>query len=95
MANNAPTVTIAIPGIEAILDRLEALEAKLDQAGATSSQSLEPLCVGREGAAQMLDSSLSSVDQWRKDGLLKAVYLDTKPRFAVDDLRKFVESRKA
>jgi hypothetical protein len=59
-----------------------------DPAGATAA----PLLVGRDEAATMLNISTSTLDRWRKNGILPVVELPgAAPMFSRKALRKFVD----
>jgi excisionase family DNA binding protein len=52
------------------------------------------LLVTREEAARLLSVSPSTIDQLRRDGELEVVYIGSAPRFPVEGLRRFCESRR-
>ncbi len=74
-----------------IMARFDAIEAALtSQATPPDLEHPEPLVVDRPGAAKMLHSSVSSVDNWRRNGSLPYIQLGSKPMFLVADIEAFV-----
>jgi excisionase family DNA binding protein len=55
---------------------------------------LTPLVVDEHQAAQMLGISTRTLWDYRKSGEIPVIRLGRLVRFAVDDLRKFIESKR-
>ena len=55
---------------------------------------IEPLLVTRDDAARLLSVSIRKLDLWVDRGLIPKWKLDRVVRFAVDDLRAFVQKHK-
>jgi excisionase family DNA binding protein len=55
---------------------------------------LTPLAVDETQAAKMLGISVRTLWEYRKNGEIPVVRLGRLVRFSVDDLRKFIESKR-
>lgn len=69
--------------MEWIRCRRASVEAELTQARLLS----------RSEAAELLNASTSQIDHWTRAGTLLCVDLDRRPRYRLEDLRAFADSR--
>lgn len=73
---------------------LEDLRHAVDQARSELQTRIASLqLVSREEAARLLDMSQSQLDRLTKSGRLPVVWIDSRPRYRLDQLREFVDAR--
>jgi excisionase family DNA binding protein len=84
------TLELLAERIPILLDKIDGLFKTVEEL--KKEKNLQPLT--REGAMKYLNCSESTITYMMKQGKLKAYYLQSSPRFKVEDLNQILTERK-